>query len=439
MSVMTISHSSLPTRRPRRTSDAITLPSREWRSPAVDAAKINHELNQLWAELGRAPVSSEPLTAGGVPGPEVSTSVSTPDEPDVPPRAIITRAATLNLVAVANSAEEADRIHRGIIGLPDFQPSRVIVLVARGQDSNTDADDLFIRVALLEQPPEKHRPTIRFECIAVEANRTMADDLASVASPLLISELGDFLWWPGDGVSRSPVFRNLAEVMDRVIVDTASLTKVPRGMAALHALSTSRTRCPLVSDFAWTRLTPWRQLVAQFFDPPVIRSCLDTIEEVEIVYPSPDQQGVSGFSAALLLTAWLANALNWEADSPFARTRTGYRVILNGGLPDGASRPISVRLRPLYNVVFGRAIGAITLTSRGAHPGTFTVERTTPTDLMTTSSIPGEPHVGRMVHVIPATDSDLLAEEMHFFEPNPIYERALALATRLLPENDTVA
>jgi glucose-6-phosphate dehydrogenase assembly protein OpcA len=434
MCVMTVSNSALPARRRRRTVDAIILPSREWRSPVVDAAKVNRELNELWAELGQVAVPAE-IAPGGDGLSTSSPAARDMDAPDVPSPAIVSRAATLNLVAVADSEDGAERVRRAVIGLPDFQPSRVIVLVAQSKASEQATGDLLIRVALLEQPPEKHRPAIRFECITVEADRTLAGDLASVVSPLLIAELGDFLWWPGDGVSRSAVFRNLAGVMDRVIVDTSSLSKVSRGMAALHALAGERNKCPFVSDFAWTRLTPWRQLIAQFFDPPIIRQCLETIEDVEIVYPSPDDNGVSGLSAALLFASWLANALNWELDGPSERARSGYRAVLRSGGFDSQPRQIVLRLRPDHNPIFGRALGAVTLTSRGHAPGSFSVERTTWTEMTTTSSITGEPHVGRMVHAVPATDSDLLAEEMHVFEPNPIYEQALALAVRLLPED----
>lgn len=427
---MTVSRSTLPTRRRQRTSDAITLPSREWRSAAIDATKINRELNQLWTEVNLPSAPANPATDGA--GPVTSSSAEAPDLPDIPAQSVITRASTLNLVAVANGGGEAERINRGIIGLPDVQPSRVIVLVA-GRDQAAVEEDLLVRVALLEQPPEMHRPTIRFECVTVEAPRSMAEDLASVASPLLISELGDCLWWPGDGVSRSPVFRNLAEVMDRVIVDTSSLSAPPRGLAALQMLAASARGCPVVSDFAWARLTPWRQLIAQFFDQPSTRACLDTIEDVEIVYPTSHERGVSGFSGALLLAGWLSTALGWEAGEAMERTRLGYRLVLTRSTRLG-QRQIVVRLRPVYNEIFGRALGAVTLVAKGAHPGTFTVERGTRTGLTTSSSIPGEPHVGRMVHAAPATDAELLAEEMHFSERNTQFEQALHMATRLMPE-----
>ena len=428
---MTAMRQTLPTRRQRRTSDAITLPSREWRSSAIDGTKTNRELNQLWSELNasQTPVDPTPTTDRRQQGSETEAA----DLPDIPSQSVITRASTLNLVAVANSGTEADRIQRAIIGLPDFQPSRVIVLVAN-RDTNASDDDLLVRVALLEQPPEQHRPAIRFECITVEAPRSMAEDLASVASPLLISELGDCLWWPGDGVSHSPVFRNLAEVMDRVIVDTSSLSAPPRGLAALKALATSRQGCPVVSDFAWIRLTPWRQLIAQFFDQPSTRPCLEAIEDVEVVYPTSQERGVSGFSGALLLTGWLATALGWDASRPIERTRLGYRLVFNRPGDGSAASQVVVRLRPVYNEIFGRALGAVTLTARGAHAGTFLVERSTRTGLTTSSSIPGEPHVGRMVHAAPAQDAELLAEEMHFSERNTQFEQALIMATRLMPE-----
>ena len=68
-----------------------------------------------------------------------------------------------------------------------------------------------------------------------------------------------------------------------------------------------------VTDMNWGRLTPWREMVAGFFDPPNIRPYLDRIGHVNIEYAMPESHhGPINRSQALLVAGWLASRLGWE-------------------------------------------------------------------------------------------------------------------------------
>ncbi|MDQ3514850.1 MAG: glucose-6-phosphate dehydrogenase assembly protein OpcA [Chloroflexota bacterium] len=412
----------------RDLTDALAVSAREWRAPTVDMARVNAEMGALWAALGqRAEGTGQPVqdptapVAGRDDGHESRRGVHTAQ--------LMTRSSTVNVVAVARSPREAERLERAIVGLPDFQPARVILLILN--ESQPEGDDAFtIRASILEQPAAKHRSTIRFEMITVEVNPSMAEDFASVASPLLVSELADYLWWPGDGIVPSSIFRNLAEIMDDVIVDTASLSRMRESLPAIRALTTSRSRCPRVSDFVWQRLTIWRQLVAQFFDSPTTRHALNTITDVDIVYAPANERGTSGFSAALLVAGWLVGSLGWVPTGPIERTRTGYRLPLSTQPDDRSVVNAVIRLRPHYDSNFADGLGAITLRTGGPHSGTFSVARTSASDLTTSSNSRDLPHVSRVVLAPIPSDAELLGVALDEGGWDKVYELALDLASR---------
>ena len=86
-----------------------------------------------------------------------------------------------------------------------------------------------------------------------------------------------------------------------------------KGLRTLAALMDESAQTTAFSDLSWCRLTPWRVLVAGFFDVLKCRPYLTRLNRVEI-------ESVGGGSAkrsipvhGLLLAAWLASRLNWKA------------------------------------------------------------------------------------------------------------------------------
>jgi glucose-6-phosphate dehydrogenase assembly protein OpcA len=91
----------------------------------------------------------------------------------------------------------------------------------------------------------------------------------SVVAPLLVPDVPVVTWWPGKppgAPSESP----LGTLAQRRVTDTASEDQ------AQHVLGTlARSYKPGDTDFSWSRLTPWRTLLAATFDvphPPVVRA-----------------------------------------------------------------------------------------------------------------------------------------------------------------------
>ena len=117
----------------------------------------------------------------------------------------------------------------------------------------------------------------------------------SVVLPLLLPDSPVAVWWPKDH-PEDPAVDPIGALSKRRITDAAYVTRGK--LKALHA------QCSAYSsgntDLAWTRLTPWRALLASALDqhPAKVTSAEVTAERIS---PSAD-----------LLVAWLADRLKVE-------------------------------------------------------------------------------------------------------------------------------
>ncbi len=119
----------------------------------------------------------------------------------------------------------------------------------------------------------------------------LAHHVASVVLPLLVPDAPVVVWWPGaapDDVSADPVGR----LAQRRITDAASASR------PLRALDTRRTAYAAGdTDLAWTRITPWRALIASTLDQPYGRV---TGARISVQRSNP---------SGALLAAWLQRGL----------------------------------------------------------------------------------------------------------------------------------
>lgn len=387
----------------------------------LDTGAIHDKLVQLWSEVERpAPVAdgSDEVVA------ETSTGGGG-----------VMRANTLNLLAVARTDRDARLISEAVARQRDFLPSRTIILLTHDQDDDDIVAGGFeVHLELREQHGGAGRASPLFETVVIQASTGSVESLSSLVSPLLIPELPDILWWPGGDFSRNALFLDLQRIVDRVIVDSAQLGRDTRGVASLRALiDTDEANAPIVGDFAWLRLAPWRQLIAQFFDPADVQECLATIDEVSISYADVREDGSSGFASALLIVGWLGSRLGWEVVDPLERRKTGGWSAPLRSRSGGRGREIALRLFPDKSPQARFSLRRVQIVAGGDAPGMFVIERSDEDDLITSSETRTIPRVSRMVYAKRPTNEQMLGEELQRFGHDPIFDEALAFATRLLP------
>lgn len=393
-----------------------------WQTDTLDTGGIHDELNRLWSELGGPPMG------GDAPGEMIA-------EPNFGGGGLM-RANTLNLIAVASDLRGVTLIQETIARLRDFLPSRTIILITQDgtdHDSGMIGPRYDVRVELMEQVTESDEPNLRFEVITIGADSREIGNLASLVTPLLAADLPDFLWWPGGGFDGNPLFEDLLPIVDRLILDTAQFGGDIRSIASIRTILVEESNAPIVGDFTWLRLEPWRQLIAQFFDPHDVQRSLQTIEQVTIHYAESREDGSSGLAAALLTTGWLASRLDWEAIDPLERQKRGGLWAPLRAREGDRGREIELRLIPDTSPQARFSLRRVKIVSAGNAPGTFTVERTDSDDILTSSETPDIPEVSRMVYSRRPDSDEMIGQELQRFSADSTYEDAVRFAVGLIP------
>ena len=142
-----------------------------------------------------------------------------------------------------------------------------------------------------------------------------AGHLSGIVAPLLIHDLPTHVWWPGDPPFRDPIFDQVVDLGDRVLVDSADFSDLLRrdasGRGPAPPAAASATSAGSAS--AW-----WQELTAQFFDAPRFRRYLPNLSRLRIRYAvraRADDAGPtspSPMSQALLYAGWIATRLGWK-------------------------------------------------------------------------------------------------------------------------------
>src|SRR3954470_5198650 len=118
--------------------------------------------------------------------------------------------------------------------------------------------------------------------------------LNNAVAALRLPSLPAMIWWRGG--SRKAL-ADVTRLADRLVLDTDDPEPLWRGLASL-------LEDTAITDLRWTRLTPWRSVLAHLFDVPAVQAALPRIHRVEI--EAADQP------SARLFAAWLRSAAGWS-------------------------------------------------------------------------------------------------------------------------------
>ena len=195
----------------------------------------------------------------------------------------------------------------------------------------------------------------------------LSHHIASVVLPLLVPDAPVVVWWPGtapDVPGDDPVGR----LAQRRITDASAST---RPLAAILARRTGYRAGD--TDLAWTRITPWRALIASSLDLPY-----DPITSASVFAQKSNPSGA-------LLAAWLQHALKV---------------------------PVAVRMSR------GPGITGVSLHTKAGDIGI-----TRPDGRVARVSRPGMPDREAALHR--RTTEGLIAEELRRLDPDDIYGETL--------------
>lgn len=333
----------------------------------------------------------------------------------------VARASVLSLIVCAVDPATTDRVLEAISHLSRQHPSRTIILLP-----DRHAGDVDVRVwhATGCDSPEEQDRVVCGEQIVVAAHGSAIDYLPSLTDQLMLADLPAFLWWVGDlSAAYQQLFDRLTGLADRLVVDSSDFAAPGRSMALVDQLARRRHQPCAPSDLNWARLTPWRELVAQFFDSPALRSYLFGLEEIAIEHSSV---GGSGPAQTALLVSWLATRLGWQLVTPPSIESSGLAM---GSLrrTDGQRVTVTARSKSVAGID-----GLIRVSLRAGKVASFLVSRENdPTQALTEADVAGAPVLRRIAHFEAGELSTHLGNELILFQRDHAYESALELAVKL--------
>jgi glucose-6-phosphate dehydrogenase assembly protein OpcA len=363
----------------------------------------------------------------------------------------VTRAAAWNLLVPCEPATEAE-VRKAVLEVVGAHPARVLLLVAEPDGPVPEATaqrGMTASVAALCRRAGGARRQVCCELIALRAGGTETRHLADAGRALLVPDLPVAVWWPDGGQASDvsgPLATELAPLADRWIVDTGE-TAGATGLRATQRLA-GRLR-GAVSDLAWMRLLPWRELTAQFFDPPAFRRHLERVDRLEVWIA--DGNGPS--AEALLWLGWVAGNQGWRVEGSAGadewRLRRGGRTALaavrrpgppqTAGAPPGTDGSVT-GIRPRAGD--GQPAGELLAARLSASDPeiAFTVTRgpdeACATQVVTTE---GACPLPRVVQLARAPLARLLAAALSEPRRDRLYSEALSIAARLAGQAEPIS
>ncbi len=140
-------------------------------------------------------------------------------------------------------------------GMEERHPSRTLLLVPLPDEPDGIDAQLSIRCF-----PVGDR-AVCGEVIELLLRGNRAAAPASIALPLLISDLPVFLRWRGTPAFEAREFGQLVGIVDRLVVDSTEWNELPEAYGPLAGLFER----VVVSDIAWERTERWRSLLASLW------------------------------------------------------------------------------------------------------------------------------------------------------------------------------
>jgi len=205
----------------------------------------------------------------------------------------VLRACSMTLIVAAEESDDAQAIGETLAALMPEHPSRAIVIRFRAGDRRELAARVFSQCWM----PFGHSQQICCEQIEISASDVSLPDLPPVVLPLTVPDLPVILWCRGSRLFSLPAFSQLAAIAQKLVVDSAAFSDPA---AALKDLSGATANGRLLADLSWTRLTRWRELIAQIFENRAQLASLPLVSDILISY-----RAAATPTTALYLAAWL--------------------------------------------------------------------------------------------------------------------------------------
>lgn len=223
----------------------------------------------------------------------------------------VTRAAVLTLIAVVSGDEAVMRTTAMIAELTEHAPCRAILVHRRTDEAGPP----------LEAYASAHCHRVgggRQVCceqITIHARAEGESHVTGLVVPLLIPDLPVYLYWPDALVGEHPPLLDaLARQSDFVILDSARAGNPEEALRHLDELASRLGPGPRPRDLNWSRLTAWRDMLADLFESPDRRPWLADVATLDVLASAGIAcEGPPIYPARpLLFAGWFIRRLGWR-------------------------------------------------------------------------------------------------------------------------------
>ncbi|MBM3754464.1 MAG: hypothetical protein FJW38_10850 [Acidobacteria bacterium] len=208
----------------------------------------------------------------------------------------VVRACSMTLI-VATTADDEQDLGATLGELMHSHPSRYIVLRVKSGEESTFSARVFAQCQLAFG----RRQQLCCEQIEFTATRDRIADFHAVALGLTVPDLPVLLWIKDPRLLFAGEFDPVLRLARSVLIDSADFEDAAAGLADLDQRRLAGWR---IKDINWSRLTVWRETIAQMFEAVNCRELAATIDRIDV-----RGENKKPGADVLYLAAWLAQRL----------------------------------------------------------------------------------------------------------------------------------
>jgi glucose-6-phosphate dehydrogenase assembly protein OpcA len=254
------------------------------------------------------------------------------------------RNCVMTLVAVATSDADERRAQRAAVAISAQHPSLAII-VCEEPNVRTGRIDASIATHPLSASSQSKA---QCDMVSLRVPGATGEHLAALVDPLLISGVPTYLWWLDTPPFGTKELVDALRICDALVVDSSRFDRPYHSFLGLADLALHSHKRLGVADLQWARLAPWREAIAQFFEPKERRSFMGGIAELGVDYAG---EGRGNRIAAALLIGWFASTLGWKVQR--AVGGTGGVVVAHFAMENGRQLEVAFRSVPKANLAQG--------------------------------------------------------------------------------------
>lgn len=362
---------------------------------AIDVRAIERELTSLWQQ------ASEDEDSG------------------------IMRASTLNLLVFVTGEADAAELDDTLTEVTTSHPSRAILIVADGSSRTPSLSAEVTSRCMVAAATSRQ---VCCEQVTIKATGDRVAEVSSAVAPLLVSDLPVYLWWSAvPRFADKVIFRRLADLSDRVIIDSADFNDPYADMASMAAVFRDTPRWTAISDLNWARLTAWRALVSGFYDISEYRPLLNEVDHIAIEYSPAAADDDALSPRALLLGGWLASRLGWKLGSASRGAKASVFEF------EKDVRKVALEFVRSEREIEPSRIAMVTIRTAADDSAAFSVTRSSDAHRIETVVARGEERVAqRVLSYESLKESELIRRELEILGHDRVYEQAVIAAGEMV-------